>query len=97
MPKSKVDPDSFQAWKESHPVTLWVLSRLQARALLLGDLLSQELQADLTSSPSERAERQPRQAHQQGRCDGLMSVVTLDYADVREETDDEIKEMESKT
>jgi hypothetical protein len=39
---------------------------------------------------------QPGLAHSKGLCDGLMQFAELDYSMIREETQEEIEEMEKK-
>ncbi len=95
MPQSKVDKEDFQAWKAS-PVTQWFLGRFQQQAE--ADLQQiQDLVANSLSHPPQTwADLQPTLAHRKGQCDGLMQMILADYDSVREETDEELAEMEKK-
>lgn len=95
MPQSPVDQEEFQAWLD-HPVTAWVRRRLQTQAQESGQMQADSLLDLSPSTPQQWAELQPRAAHRKGLCDGLMQFVLLDYDHVREETDEEIAEMEKK-
>jgi hypothetical protein len=96
MPQSPVDQEEFQAWLD-HPVTAWVRRRLKLSAEEVA-----QSQADLlfnrspAATAAEWADQQAKSAQAKGLCDGLMQFVLLDYDAVREETDEEIAEMEKK-
>ena len=94
MPRSPVDQEDFQAWLD-HPVTKWARGRFQEQAVTSAEQMSADL---LNLSPSrteaEWHQLQSQAAHRKGLCDGLMQFVLLDYAAVREETEEEIAEME---
>ena len=96
MPRSKVDQDSFLLWME-HPVTLWVRDRLRLEAQSQTQWQAEQLLNSSPSlSPAEWAAEQAKAARLLGRCNGLMEVAELTYDAVREETEDEIKDMEKK-
>jgi hypothetical protein len=94
MPRSLVDQEDFLAWLE-HPVTKWARDRLRAEAVAVSQHQAEHL---LNSSPSlppqEWATEQVRSARLLGRCSGLMEFADLTYDAVREETQEEIDEME---
>ena len=94
MPKSPVDQEDFQAWLE-HPVTRWVRQRFREQAQTSAEAQAASL-LDLSPSRTalEWADLQGRAAHRKGLCDGFMQIAELDYAAVREETDEEIEAME---
>lgn len=97
MPRSPVDQEDFQAWLD-HPVTRWARLRFRLEATAVAEAQRDHL---LNSSPAltppQWAELQAQSARLLGRCSGLMEFADLSYDAIREETDDEIKEMESKS
>ncbi len=96
MPRSPVDQEDFQAWTE-HPITKMARDQFRKRALSLAETEQASL---FNRSPSmtaqEWADHQAVSAHQQGLCEGLMNFADIKYDAIREETDEEIKELESK-
>ena len=93
MPRSPVDQEDFQAWLD-HPVTAWVRGRFKEQAVISAREQADNLLDQSQLTPLQWAEQQPRAAHRKGLCDGLMQFVLLDYEAVREETDEELAEME---
>lgn len=94
MPRSPVDQEDFLAWLEQ-PVTRWAREQFRVRAVALaGQRQEYLLNSAASAAPAEWAEAQPKAAHLLGLCEGLMQFAVLDYSAVREETEDEIAEME---
>jgi hypothetical protein len=94
MPRSPVDQEDFLAWLD-HPVTKWAREQFRVRALAVADQQRDHL---FNSSPSQTAVEwsasQARAANLLGLCEGLMNFADLTYDAVREETQEEIDEME---
>lgn len=95
MPKSKVDQEAFQAWATSQ-VGQWVRQQLRRKALETAQQVQDQLWAQLPGPPSQWQETQAQAAHRKGLCDGYLLLTELEYDDVREETPEEIAEMEKK-
>jgi hypothetical protein len=94
MAKSQVDPEDFQAWMDN-PVTKWVRQRFREKAALMAQTQAELLlNSSVAQTPAEWAVLQLRSAHLLGQCEASMVLADLTYADVREETDEEIAEME---
>lgn len=96
MPQSPVDQEAFLAWLE-HPVTRWARDQFRVRALAIADQQRDHL---FNSSPSqtavEWADSQAKASNLLGLCEGLMNFADVTYDAIREETDEEIKELEKK-
>lgn len=83
--RQKVDPEDFLAWKE-HPVTRWVLDRLQHQAAER-EANQRELlyRAPARTSPQEWASLQPNAAFVQGQNDLVDFLVELRLEDLLDE------------
>jgi hypothetical protein len=94
MPRSPVDQEDFLAWLE-HPVTRWARDRQRLRAVEIAENQRDYLLNNSpTRTPQEWAQDQVQSARLLGLCEGIMEFAELSYGNVREETDDEIKELE---
>lgn len=94
MPQSPVDQEDFQAWMD-HPVTAWVRKRFKLTVETAAQMEAEHLfNRSPAATAAEWADQQAKSAQAKGRCDGLMEFVQLDYAHVREETDEELEAME---
>lgn len=83
----RVDPEDFQAWKDSQ-LTQWVLSRLlDLREQKVADKKAALFHSAAALDPSQWASQQPDAAFVQGQCDAFDFVanVTLDQLQEEEE------------
>lgn len=92
MPKPTVEPEEFQAWKDS-PLTRWVVERLHSQAKVTTQAVQDQLWAQLAGQPGQWADSQAVLAHQRGQVEGVLRLVFLEYDDLL--TEDEIEALKA--
>lgn len=80
---SKLDPEEFQAWKDS-PLTQQVLRHFRDRAQRELEMTQQALLQVVGQSSQTWADQQGQAAYLKGHCDAFIEVADVVFEDIED-------------